>query len=71
MLIVHVATFAATGWAAQVPIFTALSLNVTVPVGVPAPGRVTLIVAVNVTLCPQTDGFADETKAVVVAAWLT
>ena len=50
VLIEHVATFGATTCAAHVPIFTPLSVNVTVPVGVPAPGAVTEIVAVNVTL---------------------
>lgn len=33
------------------------SLNVTVPVGVPAPGDSTVMVAVNVTDWPKTDGF--------------
>ena len=36
------------------------SLNVTVPVGVPAPGALTVTVAVNVTDWPKTDGLADE-----------
>ena len=42
------------------------SLNVTVPVGVPVFGASTLTVAVKVTGCPYTDGFAEETTAVVV-----
>ena len=41
------------------------SLNVTVPVGVPAPGATAFTVAVYVTDCPTTDGFVDETKLVV------
>jgi hypothetical protein len=47
------------------------SLNVTVPVGVPAPGEVTETVAVNVTVCPNTEGLADEETEVEVEAWLT
>src|SRR5207244_4218516 len=43
----------------------------TVPVGVPAPGAVAVTVAVNVTLWPNTDGFADDVSAVLVLAWLT
>src|SRR5690242_17075894 len=46
-------------------------VNVTLPVGVPAPGAVTLTVAVKVTDCPITDGFALELTAVVVAALFT
>ena len=45
------------------------------PVAVPAPGAVVATVAVNVTDCPKTEGFAEEVKAVVVLAlfttWLT
>ena len=41
------------------------------PVGAPAPGDVTLIVAVIVTLCPQTLGFGVDVTAVVVLAILT
>ena len=47
------------------------SLNCTVPLGVPDPGAVALIVAVNVTGCPNTDGLKDELTTVVVSAWLT
>jgi hypothetical protein len=47
------------------------SRNVTVPVGVPAPGDTTATVAVNVTDCPNTDGLADEVRVVVVFALLT
>ena len=50
------------------PIVAAPSLNVTVPVGVPAPE---LTVAVKVTLWPKTDGLAEEVRAVEVAAPLT
>ena len=34
-------------------------VNCTVPVGVPAPGAVTAMVAVKVTFCPETPGFGD------------
>ena len=64
----HVATFADTVCAAHVPIFVPLSLNETLPVGVPEPGAVTETVAVNVTDCPDTDGFAFETTPTVVFA---
>ena len=47
------------------------SVNVTVPVGVPAPGATTDTVAVRVTACPNTDALADETNWVVVAAGFT
>jgi hypothetical protein len=40
------------------------SLNVTVPVGVPDPDET---VAVNVTDCPEFEGFKDETSEVEVA----
>ncbi len=46
-------------------------MNVTVPVGVPDPGVTALTVAVKVTACPKTDGFAEELSAVVVDAWFT
>jgi hypothetical protein len=42
--------------------------NSTVPVGLPAPGAVTEIVAVSVTLCPTTEGLTLEVTAVVVEA---
>ena len=45
--------------------------NCTVPVGVPAPGAVMLIVAVNVTLWPDTDGLVLASTAVLVLALLT
>jgi hypothetical protein len=45
--------------------------KVTVPVGVPAPGRVTVTVAVKVTLCPGTMGFAEDVRLVLVLALLT
>src|SRR5579864_2156589 len=44
------------------------SRNVTVPVGVPAPGDTGETVAVKVTDCPNTDGFADDVTAVAVSA---
>ena len=42
-----------------------------VPVGVPVPGATGAAVAVKVTLWPMTDGFTEEPRVVVVAAWLT
>ena len=47
------------------------SLNVTVPVGVPVAGNTAATVAVNVTVWPDSDGFADEVRPVVVLAWFT
>ena len=47
------------------------SVNVTVPVGVPLAGEMTLTVAENVTVCPQTAGFADAVTAVALEATLT
>jgi hypothetical protein len=47
------------------------SLNCTVPLGVPDPGALALTVAVNVMLCPNTDGFEREFTDVVVLSWLT
>lgn len=48
-----------------VPRLLPLSLNCTVPDGVPA---LAVTVAVNVTDCPKSDGFTDELTVVVVAA---
>lgn len=56
---------------APLPSVVAPSLNVTVPVGVPAPGATALTVAVNVTVCPKTDGFTEDIAVVVVASALT
>jgi hypothetical protein len=53
---------------APVPSVVVPSRKVTVPDGVPAPGAVTVIVAVNVTLWPKTDGFCDDASVVVVLA---
>ena len=47
------------------------SMNVTEPVGVPLPGAFAATVAVKVTDCPKTDGFADEATEVVVGSWVT
>jgi predicted small secreted protein len=43
--------------------------NVTVPPGVPAPAPV-VTVAVNVTACPNVDGFGEEPVIVLVVAAL-
>lgn len=40
-------------------------MNVTVPPGVPAPALV-VTVAVNITACPNVDGFGDDPVIVVV-----
>jgi len=44
------------------------SLNVTMLVGLPAPGDTTLTVAVRVMGWPTTDGLAEELRAVLVLA---
>ena len=48
-----------------------LALKVTVPVGVPAPGATAPTVAVKITGWPNTVGFGEETRVVVVLALLT
>jgi hypothetical protein len=45
--------------------------NATVPVGVPAAGDVMPSVAVNVTLCPDTEGLLEEATWVVVSPRVT
>ncbi len=54
-----------------VPRLAAPSKNSTVPLGVPAPGDKALIVAVNVTLCPNADGVSEVITLVVVLALFT
>jgi hypothetical protein len=54
-----------------VPIVAAPSLNVTEPVGVPAPGATAATVAVNVTDCSTVEGFALDATVVVVFDLLT
>src|SRR5947209_286938 len=49
-----------------VPRVVGPSLNVTVPVGVPAPLVFAFTVAVKVTGCPDTDGLIEETTPAVV-----
>src|SRR5437762_684764 len=56
---------------ATVPRITLPSLNVTVPVGVVAPGATADTVAVKVTAWPVTAGLSDDRRATVVAAGLT
>jgi len=46
-------------------------LNVTVPVGVPAPCTATLTVAVKVTDWPKTEGLTNDAKAVALLALFT
>ncbi|GAO05930.1 hypothetical protein TPA0598_01_03000 [Streptomyces lydicamycinicus] len=48
-----------------------VATNVTVPVGVPAPGATGATVAVKVTGSPTTDGSGDEETVVVVSARVT
>src|ERR1700760_975675 len=67
----QVAALAATVWAAQLPMLAAPSLKVTLPVGVPAPGLVTLMVAVKVTVWPNTVGVPLVASATVVFAFAT
>src|SRR5262249_38094649 len=50
---------------------TVPSLNVTVPVGVPAPGATAATVAVKVTAWPVVAGLTDDPRATVVAAGVT
>ena len=52
----------------QPAMLTPPSWNVTVPVGTPEPGAFAETVAVNVTPCPDTEGLAEEVRAVVVAS---
>jgi len=63
VVVVKVAT--AAPFSVPVPRVVPPSLNVTVPVGVPAPA-VTVNVAVNVTDCPKLDGFTEEVSALLI-----
>jgi hypothetical protein len=54
-----------------VPNVVVPSMKVTVPLAVPLPGATALTAAVNVTDCPNTDGFTLEVKVVVVSALYT
>jgi len=62
--VVQVALPAASATVLQIVV--APSLKVTVPVGEPG-----LTVAVNVTDWPYTEGFAEDDKLMMAAAWLT
>ncbi len=53
------------------PIDVVPSRNVTVPVGVPAPGFTALTVAVKVTFWPNTDGLTEDVTVVDVLALFT
>src|SRR5207245_8087376 len=55
------------------PDFTVLPsmMKSTVPAGAPAPGLTALTVAVNVTVCPNSDGLWSEDTAKLVSALLT
>src|SRR5262249_50385543 len=56
---------------ATVPRTTLPSWNVTVPVGVPAPGATAATVAVKVTAWPVTAGLTDDRRATADSAGLT
>ena len=53
------------------PSVVAPSLKVIVPVGVPEPGAIAAMLAVNVTDWPKADGLADDETDALVEAWLT
>ena len=59
--------------AASVPVPSVVepSRNTTLPVGVPAPGVVAPIVAVNVTAWPKVDGARFDATVAEVEAWFT
>jgi hypothetical protein len=68
---VEVVSVAVPADSVPVPNVVVPSRNVTIPDGLPAPRATIVTVAVNVTLCPDTDGFTDEATVVVVLALLT
>src|ERR1700730_4806872 len=68
---VQMATPPTVGCAMHPPMLVPPSENVTVPVGVPAAGAVAVTIAVYITVCPDTDGSADDVSIVVVVPWLT
>ena len=47
------------------------TMNRTVPAGVPAPGGLTVTVAVKVTFCPKLEGLTEDETLVAVPALLT
>ena len=53
------------------PMLAPPSRNVTVPVGVPDPGKAALTVAVNVTAWPDVEGFSDEVTVVELESLFT
>lgn len=55
----------------EVPRVVVPLLNVTVPVGMPLPGAFAVTEAVKVTGWLNTEGFADELTAVVLASLFT
>ena len=54
-----------------VPASVGTTLNVTVPVGVPAPGTAAPTVALNVTAWPELEGLGVLSSAIIVAAWFS
>ena len=71
VLVVNVAVSGVLPLRLPVPMALPPSLNVTTPVGVPTPAPAAFTVAVNVTLCPNTDALGDDVTVVVVLAGLT
>jgi len=67
-LLIKVAVVPLSGTTKKLPLSTT---NLTCPVGVPAPGAVTLMVAMKVTSWPTTDGLGEDVSAVLVPALLT
>ncbi len=58
-------------WALQPLISVPSDLNSTVPVGEPAPGDLTAMVAVKVTDWPDWEGLSEEDRVAIETAWLT
>ena len=67
-VILQIAVPPTRAWLTQPAMLTPPSWKVTVPVGVPEPGGLAVTVAVKVTICPATEGLAEELSAVVVAS---
>ena len=65
MISVEVVNVAPPPLSAEVPSTVVPSRNVTVPVGVPVVDELT--VAVKVTDCPRSEGFAEDIRTVLVS----
>ena len=66
-----VANVATPELSVALPMTVVPSMKLTDPVGVPEPGATADTVAVNVTLCPATDGLADDFSTVIVVSLAT